>query len=223
MYHLATFYVPSCRKLSSIAQPYSNTEEWLNATSHALGFIAAFIGLVFLLLRVDGWYPQLVCSVFGVSMMAMFLSSAAYHGVSQPRLKAKLKIIDHSAIYILIAGTYTPLLLLSMGDPLSIAATVLIWLIAALGVGFKCFFHNRFPKLSLATYLLMGWLAIAFIYPLYNALTLQGFWLLLAGGVCYTVGVLFYVAKKVPFTHAIWHLFVGAGCACHYFAIYQNV
>ncbi|WP_339726205.1 hemolysin III family protein [uncultured Paraglaciecola sp.] len=204
-------------------RPYSPLEESLNAITHGLGFIAAIVGLVLMLLRADGIYGQVVSVVFGVSMMMMFLSSTLYHGVSHPDLKTLLKTIDHSAIYVLIAGTYTPLMVLAVGGTVGLVAMVLIWSIAITGIVFKCFANNRFPKLSLVTYLLMGWLAIFFVYPLYNSLESAGFYLLLAGGLCYTVGVVFYAAKKVQFTHAIWHLFVAAGCFCHYLTIYCYV
>jgi hemolysin III len=204
-------------------RPYSPLEESLNAATHGLGFIAAFLGLVFLLLRVDGIYGQIACVVYGFSMMLMFLSSTLYHWVSRPDLKQILKTIDHSAIYILIAGTYTPFMTLAVGGTLGLVAMVLIWSIAIVGIMFKCFANNRFPKLSLVTYLLMGWLAIFFIYPLYNALETTGFYLLLAGGLCYTVGVVFYAAKKIQFTHSIWHVFVAAGSFCHFWAIYSYV
>jgi hemolysin III len=100
---------------------------------------------------------------------------------------------------------------------------LLIWSIALIGIVFKIFANNRFPRLSLWTYLLMGWMAVFFAYPLYQNLSVEGLWLLLAGGLCYTIGVGFYVAKHLPFTHAIWHVFVAAGCACHYMVIYQYV
>lgn len=209
--------------LSTHKNPYSSGEEWLNAVSHGLGVIAALVAWFYLLQQVDSLYAQLVCSVYALSMVGMFLSSTLYHGVNHPVLKAQLKVLDHSAIYILIAGTYTPFMLLTLGGTLGTLAMVLIWGIAILGVIFKCFYANQFPKLSLVTYLVMGWLALAFIYPLYANLTQTGFWLLLWGGGCYTAGVAFYIAKSVRLTHAIWHLFVVAGCACHYFAIYQNV
>jgi hemolysin III len=204
-------------------RPYSPLEESLNATTHGLGFVAASVGLVFMLLRVDGIYGQVACVVYGVSMMMMFLSSTLYHAVSRPDLKKLLKTIDHSAIYILIAGTYTPLMVLAVGGTVGLVAMVLIWSIAITGILFKCFANNRFPKLSLVTYLLMGWLALFFIYPLYNSLETTGFYWLLAGGLCYTVGVVFYAAKKIQFTHAIWHLFVAAGSFCHFLTIYCYV
>ncbi|MDU0356236.1 hemolysin III family protein [Paraglaciecola aquimarina] len=208
--------------IGGFSPPYSNTEEWLSSATHAIGFVMSAIGLVILWMRVDDIYSQVVYSVYCLSMMGMFLSSTLYHGAREPNVKAKLKIVDHSAIYILIAGTYTPFLLLTVGGEVGFLSLLLIWFIAFLGVGFKCLFANRWPKLSLITYLFLGWLAVALIYPLYHSLSAQSFWLLLAGGGCYTVGVIFYVAKSIPYTHAVWHLFVAAGCVCHYFSIYHN-
>ena len=208
---------------SSLTKSYSSGEEWLNAASHCLGFIAAIIGLIMLLLRAEGIYAQVISIVYAVSMMMMFLSSTLYHSVRDPDLKLLLKVFDHSAIYLLIAGTYTPLMLLTVGGWLGGVTIGLIWGIALVGVLFKCFARGRFPKLSIIAYLAMGWLAILFIYPLYQALPADGMWLLVNGGLCYSIGVLFYVAKKVKYTHSIWHVFVAGGCACHFFLIYDYV
>lgn len=204
-------------------RPYSVIEEWLNAITHGLGFIAAVLGFVALLLKAQGFYAQVVVTIYASSMLMMFLSSTLYHSVTQPNLKFVLKVIDHSAIYLLIAGTYTPFMLLSVGGWLGVGATIMIWTIGLSGVVFKCFVKGGFPKLSVILYVLMGWLALFFIYPLYHALPGGGMWLLVLGGLCYTFGVLFYVAKKVQYTHAIWHAFVVAGCICHFFAIYDYV
>ena len=208
---------------SAIHTSYSPLEEKLNAISHGVGVIAATIGLTMLLLKVDGIVGQLVCLVYGLSMILMFLSSTLYHSAKKPHVKALLKVVDHSAIYLLIAGTYTPLMLLAIGGWMGLTGMVIVWSIALIGIIFKIFANQRFPKLSVITYLLMGWIAIFFVYPLYTALTTQGLWLLVAGGLCYTGGVLFYVAKKVQFTHAIWHVFVVAGCVFHFFSIYYHV
>lgn len=202
---------------------YSIIEETLNALTHGLGFIAACIGLALMLLKVDGLLAQFVCITYGLSMMLMFLSSTMYHWVSRPNLKAKLKIFDHVAIYLLIAGTYTPYTVFAVGGQLGLLAICLIWGLAAIGIYCKCFVSSRFPKLSLITYLLMGWLAVFFAFPLYNSLQAEGFWLLLAGGLCYTLGAVFYAAKQFQFTHVVWHLFVIAGCVCHFWSIYQYV
>jgi hemolysin III len=204
-------------------RPYSPLEEWLNTLTHGVGVIAATVGLVFLLMRVNGIYGQFTCVVYGLSMILMFLSSTLYHSAKSPNIKAFLKVVDHSAIYLLIAGTYTPFMVLAIGGWVGLAGMIIVWSIALVGITCKIFANQRFPKLSIITYLLMGWLAIFFIYPLYHALTSEGLWLLLAGGLCYTVGVLFYMAKKTEFTHAIWHVFVAAGCMCHFFSIYYHV
>jgi hemolysin III len=207
-----------------VIQPtYSPLEERLNAVSHGVGVIAATVGLIFLLMKVDGIYGQFACVVYGLSMIMMFLSSTLYHLAKNENVKAFLKIVDHSAIYLLIAGTYTPFMVLAIGGWLGLTGMIIVWSIALIGIFFKIFANQRFPKLSVITYLLMGWIAIFFFYPLYNALTTEGIWLLVGGGVCFTVGVLFYVAKKIQFTHTIWHLFVVAGCVCHFFSIYYHV
>ncbi|GAB3030715.1 hemolysin III family protein [Bowmanella dokdonensis] len=198
-------------------------EEWLNSVSHGVGFIIAIVGLVFLLLRSQDSLSIAASAIYGTSLLLMFLTSTIYHAVSHHKLKGLLKLFDHSAIYLLIAGTYTPFMLLSVGGWIGTLAMVLIWTIAVAGVLFKWIARHRFPRLSVMTYLLMGWLAIAFIYPLYQALPGSGMWLLVAGGLCFSIGVLFYIAKRFQFTHAIWHLFVVAGCTCHYFSIYYFV
>ena len=208
---------------SVMQQTYSPLEERLNAVIHGVGVIAATVGLIFLLIKVEGIYGQFACLVYGLSMILMFLSSTLYHWVKSPNVKAVLKVVDHSAIYLLIAGTYTPFMVLAIGGWVGLTGMVVVWSIALIGIVCKIFANQRFPKLSVITYLLMGWIAIFFIYPLYNALTTEGLWLLFAGGLCYTAGVLFYVAKKVQFTHAIWHVFVIAGCVCHFFSIYYHV
>ncbi len=202
---------------------YSPTEEWLNSISHGLGLIFAIVGLVYLLLRSDSTLAITSSAIYGATLTIMFLASTFYHGATNQRVKGWLKLLDHSAIYLLIAGTYTPFLLVSIGGWLGITAIVVIWSIALFGVVFKCFARSRFPKVSVITYLVMGWLAVFLIYPLYQAVPGSGLALLIAGGLCFSIGVLFYVAKKVKFTHAIWHVFVIAGCACHYFSIYHFV
>ena len=202
---------------------YSPLEEKLNAVSHGVGVIAATVGLIFLLMRVDDTYGQFACVVYGLSMILMFLSSTLYHLAKNPSLKDFLKVVDHSAIYFLIAGTYTPFMIVAIGGWVGLTGMIIVWSIALIGIVFKIFASQRFPKLSVITYLLMGWIAIFFFYPLYNALTTEGIALLVGGGICYTVGVLFYLAKKIQFTHTIWHLFVVAGGVCHFFSIYYHV
>ncbi|WP_018982675.1 PAQR family membrane homeostasis protein TrhA [Salinimonas chungwhensis] len=202
---------------------YTVKEEWINSLSHGVGLVGAIAGLVLMLLRADSVLAVTVSVIYGVSLILMFLSSTLYHGITHQRTKGWLKLFDHSAIYLLIAGTYTPLLLISIGGWLGISMTIVVWSLALGGVAFKLVAQHRFPRISVATYLLLGWIALAIIYPLYTALPEPGLWLIVAGGLCFSIGVIFYVAKKVKYTHAIWHLFVIAGCSCHYLSIYYYV
>lgn len=205
------------------AKAYSVLEEWLNSISHGAGFVAAIVGLVFLLLRAEQPVAIAAAAVYGATLILMFLSSTLYHSISHTKVKGMLKLFDHSAIYMLIAGTYTPLLLVGIGGWLGITMTAIVWILATGGVAFKLIARHRFPKVSVATYLLMGWIALGLIYPLYMALPGAGLWLIVAGGLCFSIGVLFYVAKSKRYTHAIWHLFVLGGCSCHFFSIYYFV
>lgn len=205
------------------AKAYSVLEEWLNSISHGAGFVAAIVGLVFLLLRAEQPVAIAAAAVYGSTLILMFLSSTLYHSISHTKVKGLLKLFDHSAIYLLIAGTYTPLLLVGIGGWLGITMTAIVWILATGGVAFKLIARHRFPKVSVATYLLMGWIALGLIYPLYMALPGAGLWLIVAGGLCFSIGVLFYVAKSKRYTHAIWHLFVLGGCSCHFFSIYYFV
>lgn len=215
---------PSKEQAKSLSkQAYSVVEEWLNSLSHGIGLVAAIIGLVFLLYRAENSLSVAVAVIYGSTLILMFLSSTLYHAISHHQTKGWLKLFDHSAIYLLIAGTYTPLLLVAIGGTLGVTMTAIIWLLALGGVAFKLVAQHRFPKVSVMTYLLMGWIALGLIYPLYLALPKAGLWLLVAGGLSFSIGVCFYVAKRVKYTHAIWHMFVIGGCACHYFSIYYYV
>lgn len=204
-------------------RPYSISEEWMNSLSHGAGFVAAIVGLVFMVLRADTAVSITASSIYGATLILMFLSSTVYHAITHQKAKGIFKVFDHSAIYLLIAGTYTPLTLVAIGGWLGITVTAVIWTLAIAGVTFKIVAGQRFPKVSVMTYLLMGWFAVGLIYPLYMAMEGAGLWLIVAGGLCFSIGVLFYVAKKVKYTHAIWHLFVIGGCVCHYLSIYFYV
>lgn len=202
---------------------YSKNEECLNSISHGLGFVLSVVGLILLIARSEGALSLTATTIYGSTLILMFLSSTVYHSVDNAELKSLFKLLDHSAIYLLIAGTYTPFLLVSLDGWLSWSMTTVIWSIAAIGVFFKVFARHRFPKLSVITYLAMGWFAVLLIHPLYQAVPGTGMLLLLAGGLCFSAGVLFYMAKNTPYTHAIWHVFVMAGCICHFFSIYNFV
>lgn len=183
----------------------------------------AVAGLVLLVNESHNILAVTASTIYGISLITMFLASTVYHSVHHVEAKKFFKLLDHCAIYLLIAGTYTPFLILAIGGWLGWSALLVIWLIAVFGVTFKCIAGSKYPKVSLFTYLAMGWLAIFMAYPFYLALPITGLALLVAGGLCFSFGVFFYVAKTTRFTHVIWHLFVVAGCACHYFSVYYFV
>lgn len=196
-------------------------EERWNAVTHAIGFILSIPALVFLILAgiARGTATAVVSfTIFGVSMLLLFLMSTLLHSMPV-KLKNFFSILDHSSIYILIAGTYTPFLLVTLQGALGWTLFGIIWGLALFGIVFKVFFIHRFEKLSLALYIVMGWLIIFAIKPLYEQLPAEGIALLIAGGVLYTLGSVFYMWRRLPYNHAIWHLFVIAGSAAMYFSI----
>ncbi|QYO70086.1 hemolysin III family protein [Vibrio cholerae] len=210
-----------------MSNSYGFKEEVANALSHGVGLILGIVGLVLLLVKaVDKQADALTItsmSIYGGSMIALFLASTLYHAIPYQRAKRWLKTFDHCAIYLLIAGSYTPFLLVSLRTPLAVGLMIVIWSLALIGIVMKIAFVYRFKKLSLVTYLTMGWLSLIVIYQLAIHLEVGGLTLLAAGGLIYSLGVIFYVAKRIPYNHAIWHAFVLAGCACHFLAIYLYV
>lgn len=197
-------------------------EELWNAITHGIGFIVSIPALVLLILTgiQNGSAMQITTfSIFGASVILLFLMSTLLHSMPE-KYKHFFSILDHSSIYILIAGTYTPFLLIAIGGTLGIVLLSIIWSLAILGVAFKCFFINRFEILSLIFYIGMGWLIIFAVKPIYSYLGFNGFALLLAGGLFYTVGAIFYAWRSLPYNHMIWHLFVLAGCGSMYACVY---
>lgn len=197
-------------------------EELWNAITHGIGFIASIPALVVLILTgiQNGSALQITTfSIFGASVIILFLMSTLLHSMPE-KYKHIFAILDHSSIYILIAGTYTPFLLIAIGGTLGTVLLITIWSLAILGVAFKCFFINRFEILSLIFYIGMGWLIIFAIKPIYAYLGFNGFALLLAGGLFYTIGAIFYAWRTLPYNHMIWHLFVLAGCGSMYACVY---
>lgn len=211
----------------TLPNPYSNKEEVANVITHGIGMILGIVGLVLLLQKAHAQNADTLSfvslSVYGGSIILLFLASTLYHAIPYPKTKRAFKTFDHCAIYLLIAGSYTPFLLISLRTPLAIGLMVTIWLIALAGIIMKLVFVYRFKRFSLITYLLMGWLSLVVIYQLAMHVAVGGLVLLALGGVIYSLGVVFYVAKRIPYNHAIWHVFVLVGCACHFFAIYGFV
>jgi hemolysin III len=201
-------------------------EELVNALTHGLGAIAALAGSAVLITLAavygDGW--QLAGAiVFGICLLLLYVASTLYHAIQRPMAKARLKVVDHCAIYLLIAGTYTPFTLIGLRGPWGWGLFTAIWTLALAGVAFKLFFTGRFKLLSTAIYIAMGWLVIVAIKPLLGALDDWTFGWLLAGGVCYTLGTVFYHRPSLRHSHAIWHLFVVAGSVCHFVAVSAQV
>ncbi|MDN3608595.1 hemolysin III family protein [Vibrio ostreicida] len=213
--------------LISKTSSYSSKEEMANTLTHGLGFLLGVVGLIMLLLKAFEFNADALTiasmSIYGSSIIVLFLASTLYHAIPHQKAKRALKTFDHCAIYLLIAGSYTPFLLVTLRTPLAVGLMVVIWVLALMGIMMKIAFVYRFKRLSLVTYLLMGWLSLVVIYQLALNLDVGGLTLLAAGGIIYSLGVIFYVAKRIPFNHAIWHGFVLAGCACHFFAIYFYV
>ena len=204
---------------------YDPQEELINAYSHGLGAVLAFIAAIFLIVKGYGlplgqWISLWV---YGLSLVLLLSSSMLYHFAQDERKRYWYKKLDHTAIYYLIAGTYTPFL--SIGIPTAKAHYLLIalWIIALIGTLFKLVFIHRFQKVSLAAYLVMGWLAVLVMDDMQRYLSKDAIQLLIAGGLAYTVGILFYALKKVRYTHAIWHVFVLLGAGLHFLAIYCYV
>ena len=198
----------------------------MNTVSHGFGFLLSIAGLVFLILKgleVKGNAYFISVLVFGISLLLVYGSSTVYHYVRRPELKHWCKVIDHVAIYFLIAGTYTPFTLIAIGGEKGWWMFGIIWSLAFLGTIFKLFFTGRFQLVSTMLYVVMGWLALSLTGPLMDSLKWDGFLMLASGGAVYTLGTLFYLAKRMPYSHAVWHLFVIGGSVLHYFTVFFYV
>ena len=204
---------------------YSLKEEIANAVSHGFGAILSIIGLISLLSfpKNQELIRAFSFSIYGISLILMFLSSTCYHSISKPKLKQTFKLLDHCAIYLLIAGTYTPLMLITLNGVLGYTMLTLVWTVALGGILFKIKFGHQYKKTSLVTYLGMGFLSLPILSNISQSLPSEGVTLLALGGAIYSGGVFFYVKKTVPFTHAIWHLFVIGGATCHFMMMWYYV
>jgi len=206
---------------------YSLGEEIANSVTHGIGALLSIVALTMLvILAVTQDDPVRIVSaaVYGSSLTLLFLFSTLYHSLPGSRIKKIFQLLDHCAIYLLIAGTYTPVLLISLKGAWGYSLMVIIWSLALFGIFFKVFFgEERFPKLSLFIYISMGWLIIIASTEMMTAIPPGGLVLLAVGGVVYTAGVVFYVRDHMPYNHAVWHLFVLGGSICHFFAVYKYV
>ncbi|MEM7548955.1 MAG: hemolysin III family protein [Bacteroidota bacterium] len=199
--------------------------ERANALTHLLGAVLSIIGLIMMLglAEVSSNYVKLKSSlIFGISSILLYLASTVYHSVFSVKLKSIFKIVDHSAIFVLIAGTYTPFALIALKNEGGYFLFNLLWLITLVGTLYKIFFSKRFKILSTIIYLSIGWLAVAYMKPIYENIGALGFIWLIAGGAFYSLGTIFYMGKR-KYSHSIWHLFVLGGTISHFISIYYFV
>lgn len=201
---------------------YSLSEEIINAVTHGIGALlaSAALGLLVVFASLYGNIWHIVSfSVYGASLILLYSLSTLYHSFQSEKVKAIFKILDHSAIYVLIAGTYTPYALVTLRGALGWSIFGSVWGLAVVGIVFKAFFARRFKLVSTLSYVLMGWVIVLALKPLMANLSAQGVLWLILGGVSYSVGAVLYLFKKIPYNHAIFHLFVLGGSICHYFSI----
>jgi hemolysin III len=201
------------------ARPYTVGEELAHTLTHGVGLLLSLGGLAALLvaasLRGDAWHV-LGCAVFGATLVLLYAASTLYHALRSPRAKRVFQRLDHAAIFALIAGTYTPFTLANLRGSVGWTLLALVWGLAALGISLEATLPGRTRRVSVALHLVMGWLIVVAAEPLVHAVQPDGLVLLVVGGVSYTLGVVFYAWRRLPYHHAIWHLFVLVGSACHF-------
>lgn len=211
---------------SGSAKFYSPAEELVNVVSHALGLVLSVFALIALLLKAstsDNTWHVLIAGIFGLSLILLYATSTLYHSATEPQRRKKLRILDHAMIYVLIAGTSTPLALITLDGKVGWLLFGASWSMALTGITLKIFFTGRYELLSTLMYIFMGWLVVFAINPLIRSLPPNGLYWLLAGGLFYTVGAILYAIKGIRFNHAIFHLFVLAGSASHFVAVFAFV
>lgn len=205
---------------------YSKAELITDAVIHAIGVVAgvtAMVSLLWVISHQDDVVIYFACAVYGLGLVAMLGLSAAYHFVSHRPVKAILRRLDHAAIFVMIAGSYTPFALVKLPESWGILLFAVVWTIALLGIVLKLRYPRRFERLSIALYLLQGWIIVIAIGPLVDTIPLSGLILMGTGGLLYTIGVIFHISERLPFHNAIWHGLVLTAAACHYVVVMQDV
>jgi hemolysin III len=201
---------------------YTVTEEIIHALTHGVGVVLSIAGLSWMLYlsiaAADPWRIA-ASTIYGVTLISLFLASTVYHSMYASRHRDIYKLLDHCAIYLLIAGSYTPFLLVAMRTDKGWWLFGTVWAIATAGIIKKLWFRHRFPKIALASYLAMGWLIVVAAPQLSDAIGPNGMKWLIGGGLFYSVGAIFYAMKRIPFNHAVWHVFVLGGGICHFLGI----
>jgi len=212
-----------CAQLGPVSVAYTPREELANSLTHGLGVAFSIAGLVLMVVfsaaHGTAWHV-VSTAIFGATLVLLYTSSTLYHSLRGEALKHRLQKFDHAAIFLLIAGTYTPFLLVTLRGPWGWSLFGVIWGLAAVGIALKFWFAGRFRLVSTLIYVGMGWMVMIALRPLTAALPSGGLKLLVAGGLCYTGGAAFYLWRKLPYHHAVWHLFVLGGSACHWAAVF---
>jgi hemolysin III len=207
------------------AAPSLNEELW-NALTHGFGAVASIVaGTVLVTLAALFGGPREIVSagVFSVTLLLLYVASTLYHAIPHARTKARLRVLDHCAIFLLIAGTYTPFTLITLQGAWGWTLFGIVWAIAGLGIVLKLFFTGRMEVVSTALYLALGWVVVIAYRPLVEAMHPATLGWLVAGGLCYTLGTAFYMSRRIPYAHGIWHIFVLGGSACHFAAVVRVV
>jgi hemolysin III len=205
---------------------YSPAEERINIASHALGLVLSLVGLALLVVRANAQGNILhvaSCAIFGASLVMLYATSTTYHSARTPAFRHRMRVVDHAMIYVLIAGSYTPITLITMGGATGWLMFGIAWGMAFTGILLKLFFTGRFNLLSTLMYVFMGWILVLGIEPLIDNLPANGLIWLLSGGIAYTLGAVLYAIKKIRFNHAIFHIFVLLGSAFHFVTVYFYV
>lgn len=216
-------YVQHPEKRTASTACYTVGEEIANAVTHGVAALLSVAGLTVLVAFAVAFSgsPKVIASVsvFGASMIFLYTASTLYHAIPNPRAKKVLQVLDHSMIYVLIAGSYTPFSLIVIDGIMGIVLCVVQWLVAILGISLQSLLLKKSDWVNCLLYLIMGWMVMFVIEPLTNNLQSTGLWLLVAGGVAYSAGVLFYIWERLPYNHAIWHGFVLLGTALQFFSV----
>ena len=205
---------------------YSVVEEIIHAITHGVGVLLSIAGLSWMLyvsIGADDPWRIAASAIYGATLITLFLASTVYHSMFRSRHRDIFKLLDHCAIYLLIAGTYTPFVLVAMRTDTGWWLFGIIWALATAGIVKKLWLRHRFPKIALASYLAMGWLCVVAAPQIAAAIGPNGMAWLFAGGLSYTVGAIFYALDRIPYNHAVWHVFVLLGGVCHFFSIIWHV
>lgn len=208
------------------ARYYTKTEETLNVATHGFGLLMSVVALVVLVVKasLNGDALDIVSvAIYGASLVVLYFASTAFHLVRNQKTRNKLNIFDHASIYLLIAGSYTPIVLITLRGPWGWSMFGVVWGLAVAGVILKIFFTGRFNFISTILYLMMGWVIIIAISPLVKAFSFEGLMWLFSGGMFYTIGSIFFLINKIPYNHAVFHVFVLAGSICHFIAVFWFV